>query len=263
MHSRTSTVLSTLHAVQDFMTANANALGTLNDSASRRDLDEVESTLSGLAVAQARSKNGSRSAVTRKRVVKNTLLVKYLRPISAISQAKLKQSADFAELRLPLPAVTRTMPQLVSVAEAMGQAASRHAEVFIAAGMAPTFVADLASAVNDVRAAVTSQGATRSSQLGASKALETTAQQAVKIVRQLDALIEPLLAGNTALLVKWKATKRFSGRTPGVSVAASDSAQSPSALPAGDSATADALEVSAPQAAPMLAAPVQGGDASA
>jgi len=233
MQSKTSTVLNTLHAVQEFMTTNASALDNLNDSASRRDLDEIESALSGHAVAQARSKNGNKSAVTRKRVVKNTLLVKYLRPISAISEAKLNQSPDFAELKLPKS--TRTTPQLLAAAEAMGEAAASHADVFISAGMAPTFVADLKSAVNDVKAAEASKGATLTSQLGASKALDTTAQQAQKVVKQLDALIEPLLANNTALLVKWKATKRFTGRAAGVSAAAADTAQTVGSTPTASS----------------------------
>ena len=85
MLSETATVLSTLHAVQAFMTTHANALGNLNTSASRQDLDSIESTLSNQALAQASSRNGGTSTQTRLRVAKNTLLVKYLRPISAIA----------------------------------------------------------------------------------------------------------------------------------------------------------------------------------
>src|SRR6185312_11783085 len=98
MLSRTSTVLSTLHAVQDFMTTHANELGNLNTSASRQALDAIEGALSDYARAQAKSKNGGSAAGTRTRIAKNTLLVKYLRPIAAIAQTNLSQSPDYAEL---------------------------------------------------------------------------------------------------------------------------------------------------------------------
>ena len=54
-------------------------------------------------------------------------------------------------------------------------------------------------------------------------ALQLNTQQAHRIVKQLDALIEPQLASDPALLVKWKATKRFSGKAPGVTTATTDS----------------------------------------
>lgn len=223
MQSRTSMVLSTLHAVQDFMTTHASELGNLNTSGSRQDLDDIEAALSDYARAQAKSKNGGSAAGTRTRVAKNTLLVKYLRPIAAIAQAKLSQSPDYAEFKLPKS--TRSVPALVAAAEAMGETAAKYADTFTVAGMAPTFIADLQTATNDVVAAENSKGANKASRLGASSALQLNTQQAHRIVKQLDALIEPQLASDPALLVQWKATKRFSGKAPSVSSAAADSAQ--------------------------------------
>src|SRR5206468_4772326 len=104
-------------------------LGTLNTSGSRQDLDAIESTLSNQARAQAKSKNGGTAEGSRSRIAKNILLVKYLRPISAIAQSKLSQSPDFAALKLPK--TTRSVPQLVAVAQAMGESAAKHADIFI------------------------------------------------------------------------------------------------------------------------------------
>lgn len=214
MRSRTSTVLSTLRGVREFMTTNASALGTLNHSDSRRDLDEIEAELSDHAVAQAGSRASRPSAAIRKRLAKDALVTKFLRPISAIAEAKLQQSPDFAGLRVPRN--TGTTPRLLAAAAAIADAAAKHADVFIAAGMAPTFVADLQAAADEVQAAETAKCDTLTSQIGATKGLDTATRQARKIVRQLDALIEPLVAYDTSLLVKWKATKRFSGRVPEV-----------------------------------------------
>jgi hypothetical protein len=246
MLSETATVLSTLHAVQAFMTTHAQALGNLNTSASRQDLDSIESTLSTQALAQVSSRNSGTSTRTRLRVAKNTLLVKYLRPMSAIAEAKLSQSPDFAELKLPKS--TRSTQQLVTAAGAMGDAASKQADTFIAAGMAPTFLADLKSAVHDVIAAEASKSNTKSSRMGATSALEVNTSQARKVVKQLNALIEPQLANDPALLVKWKATKRFTSSGTAVSVAATDAAQSTAAQsePAGTAPTVTPVAPAAP-----------------
>jgi hypothetical protein len=256
MLSETSTALSTLHAVQAFMTTHADALGNLNTSASRQDLDSIESTLSNQALAQVSSRNGGTATQTRLRVAKNSLLVKYLRPMSAVAQAKLSQSPDFAELKLPKS--TRSAQQLVTAAGAMGDAASKQADTFIAAGMAPTFLADLKSAVNDVIAAEASKSNTKSSRMGATSALKVNTSQARRVVKQLDALIEPQLANDPALLVKWKATKRFSSAGTAVSVATTDSAQSTAA----QAEPAATTPVSTP-AAPVTSAPPPSGVPSA
>jgi len=223
MQSHTAITVNTLHAVQGFMDTNAKALGTINTSASRRDLDAIEAELSEHAAVQAGSKTAGKAAVTRKRVARNTLLVKYLRPIAAIAATNLTQSPDYGSLKLPND--VRNTPQLLAAAASMGDAAAKYADVFIAAGMAPTFLADLAAAVNDVKAADAARAGVVTSRMGATKALDSMTQRARKIVKQLDTLIEPQLANDTALLVKWKATKRFTGRTSPVSTAAIDSAQ--------------------------------------
>lgn len=245
MLSKTSTVLSTLHGVQGFMTTHADALGSLNTSASREDLDAVEAQLSTHAATQAQSRYGSASAVTRNRVVRNALQVNYLRPISAIAEAKLASSPDLGTLRLPKN--VRTTPQLLAAAEAMGQAAAKYAETFIAAGMAPTFLDDLHAAANAVKEAEATKGSVKSSRMGATKALRVYTEEANRVVRQLDALIEPALAGNPALLMKWKATKRFSAKTPAISAVSTDAATAGSA----PSATG---ETSAPNLVSVVAA---------
>ena len=221
MMSRTSTVLNTLQNVQLFMTKNADVLGTLNTSASRKALDDLEATLSGHATNQTTAASGTKAAIARQRVLRNTLLVKFLRPISAVAQAQLNQSPDF--LALKLPRAIKTTQQILAAAESMGAAAAKHAETFIAAGLAPTFVAELASAAADLKAGAVLRGHTINSQIGATNALKVATNQADKIVKALDALIEPVLANNPALLAQWKATKRFTGRPTAIASATVDS----------------------------------------
>jgi uncharacterized protein with FMN-binding domain len=208
--TKIAVVLSTLQNVQEFMTTNASALGSLNTSGSRRALDALEGDLSSHAASQTRSGSGRKAAIARQRVLKSALLVKYLRPISAIAEAQLAQSPDFIEMKLP--SRIKATPQLLATAAAMAGAASPYAATFIDAGMSTDFIAELEAAAEALKAGATIKGSVSASQLGATGALKATTKQARKVVRQLDALIQPRLASNIALLTKWKATKRFVGR---------------------------------------------------
>lgn len=249
MQSTTSIVLSTLHAAQAFMTTHADALGHLNSSSSRSALDAIEQTLSEHAQTQAAARNGGTSAGSRLRVARDTLVVKYLRPIAAISEAQLSQSPDFATFKLPKN--TRSVPSLVAAANGTADAASKYADAFISAGMKPTFVADLKSAVIELVAAEAAKGGTKTSRMGATSALEVHTKQAHKVIKQLDALIEPQLANDPALLVKWKATKRFSGKAPAISAATSNLA------PAGETQTqvTGAMAATAGAVTPVVSTP--------
>lgn len=242
MLSEQETTLTTLHSVQDFMTNNASALGTINQSNSRQLLDQLAVTLRGYGVNQAGARSGRTTAVARLRVLRNALLVKYLRPISAIAEAQLSQSPDFTELKLPKSA--RTTQQLLNTAGAMEAAASKYADTFVKAGLAPTFIADLASAANDLQNALTAKASAFNSQKGATTGLVAASKQARKLVKQLDALIEPLLAGNPALLAQWKSAKKFTGRAQpiaGTTLSSAAAAPAPvvSAPVASDAATTE------------------------
>jgi hypothetical protein len=252
MLSKTSVVLSTLHNVQEFMTTNAGALGGLNTSESRRALDDLEAALTGHATSQTRSKSGGKAAVARQRVLKSALLVKYLRPISAIAEAQLSQSPDFVEMKLPKG--LKTTPQLLAAAAAMAGAAGKHVDTFVAAGMQPTFIADLEAAAAQLKGGSVTKGSTLSKQIGATSALKASTKEAHKIVKQLDALVVPLLAGNTALLTQWKATKRFAGRVQGIANATISSTGTTSAPVTSNPAAGSSAAVAEPAPPPVAPA---------
>lgn len=210
MIKRTSTVLTTLQNVQAFMTANAQALGSLNSSDSRKALDALEATLSTHAANQTRAKGGGKAAVARQRALKSALLVKHLRPISATAEAQLIESPNFIALKLPKN--IRTTPQLLAAAKAMGDAAATYTDTFVKAGLAPTFLTDLQAAAEAVKEGSATRGTSLTSQIGATSGLKVATSRAHKIVKQLDALIVPMIAEQPALAAQWKATKRFSGK---------------------------------------------------
>jgi hypothetical protein len=221
MQTRHSTILTTLQNVQAFMETNADALGPLNTSDSRRALDDLERTLSAHAVTQAQGKRSSKAEVAKQRVLRNALKVKFLHPIASIAAAQLSQVPDFTALKIP-KGVT-TSQKLIAAAVTMGEAAAKYAPTFIGAGMAPTFLEDLKAAADELSAGLTAKGTARSKQVGATAGLKAAAKQAHKIVKQLDSLIDAQLATNPDLLARWKAVKRFGGKTAAITGATIDS----------------------------------------
>jgi hypothetical protein len=249
-------VLNTLQSVQTFMTRNNGVLGNLNTSASRKALDDLEAQLSDHAASQTSAASGTKAAIARQRVLRNTLLVKYLRPVSAIAEAQLNQSPDFIALKLPR--AIRSTQQVLAAAESMGTAAATYAVTFIAAGMAPTFVSDLQAAAAEFKAGAALRSHTLSSQIGATSGLRIATQQAHKVVKALDALIEPTIASNPALLSQWKATKRFTGRPTAIAGATVDSSATVSAVEVPSQGT----PASAPSGPPAVAVPGSGAAAT-
>ena len=221
MQTKHSTILTTLQNVQAFMETNANALGTLNASDSRRALDDLEHTLSTHAVTQAQGKRSTKAEVAKQRVLRNTLKIKFLHPIESIAAAQLPQVPDFTALKVPKG--IHTSQKLIAAAVTMGEAAAKYAPTFIGAGMAPTFLQDLKAAADELTAGLTAKGTAKSRQIGATTGLKSAAKQAHKIVNQLDALIDAQLATNPDLLARWKAVKRFAGKTAAITGATIDS----------------------------------------
>jgi NAD-dependent DNA ligase len=144
-------------------------------------------------------------------------------------------------MEMKLPKALKTTPQLLAAAAAMGGAASKHVATFIAAGMSTDFIAELEAAAEAFKTGATVKGSVSSTQIGATGALKESTKQARKVVKQLDALVEPLLANNTSLLTKWKATKRFSGRTQAIASEMTSSAGTTSVVGAGPGVPAPAV----------------------
>lgn len=254
MQRKHSITLTTLQNVQVFMNANAAELGGLNESAARTSLDSLEQQLGAQAVTQVQGKSGSRAEQARLRVLRNTIKAKWLDQIAAIAITKLSQVPDFAALKIPRG--TNTTQKLIAVALSMADAAEKYAPTFVDQGMAPTFVADLRAAVDELKASHTSTGATRSKQVGATSSMKLLSGQARKLVRQLDTQISPQLAGTPALLGQWKAVKKFAGKTAAIAAATTDSTATTSPPASGSTSnTSNTSNTSSTSTSPSTSSP--------
>jgi hypothetical protein len=222
MQTEHSTVLNTLMRVQRFMDTSAEALGSLNESGSRRTLDDIIANLSSHAVNQAASKRVGSAGTAKQRVLRNALKTNHMWPIATVAKAHLKQVPEF--LALKMPAANTTSRRLIAAAGAMAVAAKKHAKTFTDAGHPADFLERLQAAASALEASLTDRGATTSTQTGATAGLKAETARGRDSVKVLDSLIEPQLAGNTVLLVQWKSAKRFGGKSTNVTSTSIDAA---------------------------------------
>jgi len=249
--------------VQRFLDANGALLGSVNQSGYRAILDDVVTTLSAHAVTQTTSKRMSAAVVAKERVLRNALKLNHMRPIAAVAAAQLRQVPEF--LALKMPPLNSSSRALVAWAGAMTNAASAYTKTFVDAGLPADFLGQLQTASDALNGALTSRGATKAAQRGASAGLDAEASRGRQAVKVLDSLVEPLIAGDVALLSEWKSARRFGGRSAAVADTSIDAASTgsasvpqPAALPASTAAPAPApVAVSTPAPTPP---PAPAGD---
>lgn len=211
MQATQSTVLGTLQRVQRFVGDNATVLGpSITQSVTRSTLDDAVTALTGYAVTQTGSKRAALATTAKLKVLRVALRKNHLQPIATIAKAQLKQVPEFIALKMPRSNATSSA--LVHAGTAMHDAAALYQQTFIDAGLAPDFLAKLASGTADLNTALTNQGAAKAKQSGATVGIRSEVQRGRQALNMLDAVIEPALANNPSLLAEWQTAKRFGGK---------------------------------------------------
>jgi hypothetical protein len=247
VNSSHAAVLNTLTKVQRFLDENGTSLGTINQSGYRVILDDVVAKLSSHAANQTTSKRVGAAQTAKERVLRNALKLNHMRPIATVAAAQLSQVPDF--LALKMPPKNSTSPSLVAWAALMHKAASEYTDAFIGAGLPADFLAQLQGASDLLTDAIGTRGATRSVQAGATTGLDAEATRGRQAVKVLDSLVEPLIAGDTALLAQWSSAKRFGGKAAPITGTSIDAAAKGPTTPLAKTAT-DATDSPPPNPAP-------------
>lgn len=248
--THSSTLDAALRA-QRFLDANAAALGTVNQSTSRADLDNGILGLQGHATAQGTGIIGSRGETRNQKALRLLIRKKYMQPISEIAAGKLADVPQFADLRLPLGNVVGN--RFIAAAEAMAAAALPYIKVFTDAALPASILDDFHADVTRLQQSIgvrTDHSRNRST---ASKGLNAAAAQVRAAIRVLDGAVRHQLVGNTTLLSVWSAEKRVKGKRASAVTPAPQTPVTPSAPPAA------ATTAPAAPAAPAA----QGGQATA
>jgi hypothetical protein len=205
------TVLNTLQRVQRFMDTNAGTLGSVNTSGYRHVLNDTVTALQDHAVNQSASQQKGQGETAKQRALRSALRENHMRPIATIAAAELPDVPEFVAFRMP--SSNLTSQRLIATAGAMRVAAQSHESTFITGGLASDFLDQLKAAAEALSQSLTDRGTSTTTQAAATAGLEATTTRGRAVVRVLNSLIQPQLAGNAALLTQWMTAKRFSGKT--------------------------------------------------
>lgn len=222
MEKLDGSILTTLQRAQRFIENHAEALGAIAASGTRRRFDDAIATISQATIDQEATKRLAMAATAKQRVLRNTLMLGHMRPIAAIAAADLRDAVECKALQVP-PART-TSRHMIIAARAMADAAEPHVAVFVDGGLGVDFIAQLRAAADALDAALVERGHLVTELVGATARIKTTVSRARELLRVLDSLIQPLLAGDPSALVEWKSARQFEGRVTGAPETLTDTA---------------------------------------
>jgi hypothetical protein len=211
MNRRQGRVLLSLYAVDVFLDAYEHRLPA-TASAGMRDrfrhkLAEVElhvQTQSGAPIMAER-------LTAAKGAKREALLRDHLAPIARIAKLESANHPALAALRMPRGAPGTG--KLLAHAAGMANVAQDYADVFVAAGLRPTFIEELNDAIDDILTTVTARTEKRGARAGATRGLSTSLTACSRYKAVLDTFIQREARGDRPLLENWRSVKRV-GRLP-------------------------------------------------
>jgi hypothetical protein len=217
MQTMQGSTLQSLVAVQTFLDANADSLGTVVTSGARKKLDDLVLQLSGHAAVQTGSAFAAQGATQKHKLLRQALLRDHMAPIARIAAAELPATPEVEPLKMPRgdPSVAR----LSAIVAGMAKAAAPFTDVFVGAGLPADFIAQLTAASDAVVKSVRDRLQTKGVRRGATNGLKTMLSDGRKIVHVLDAFVKTALKDDPTRLANWNVVKRVqrvgrSGATP-------------------------------------------------
>jgi hypothetical protein len=210
MEAYQSSQLQSLRAVEEFLTANADRLGTVVSSGARRQLTETLAALDAHAAEQAGSTFVSRGTTQRNRVLRRALVRDHMAPIVRMARTQLLPLPDGNIFQAPRPGWS--VERLHAAAHGMATATAPHRAEFVRGGLDEDFVEALTSAADALVEAVNDRVQARGQVSGATRGLRTLLSSGRKLVDLLDALVVRALADDPALVANWRHVKRIRRR---------------------------------------------------
>jgi len=158
--------------------------------------------LRGHGSGQISGRGSFRSSVGERRLLREELL----RSLRALN--KIARSLD----RAAHPGVREKfrMPQggsyqaLLNTARAFATHGAEHLQVFVDRGRPATFATDLTDIADEFDEATQRKHSGRQTQAAGTAGMDFVARRAVRVMRELDAILTPLLASNPPVLAAWK-----------------------------------------------------------
>lgn len=197
--------LAALRAAQQFIADHADRLDDLAQSGARRRLDAIVDDVSALVAEQVAAKNGARAATQHLHALRRHLIEDHVAKIVRIARAELRGATALENFRLP----SRSAPvrMLAVAARGIGLAAEKHAETFIAAGLAGNFVEQLNEAADALVNTDVARAQIRAHLASVTVAIRIRLADGRRVTEVLDSFVRSATRDDDTLRVSWVAAR--------------------------------------------------------
>jgi hypothetical protein len=204
-------MLLSLYAVDVFLDAHVHRLPATASAGMRDRFRHKLAELELYVQTQAGAPIIAEGLTQAKGAKREALLRDHLAPIARIAKLESANHPALAPVRMPRGAPGTS--KLLAHAAGMANVAQDYADVFVAAGLRPTFIEELNGAIDDILTTVTARTEKRGARAGATRGLSASLMACSKYKAVLDAFIEREARGDSPLLENWRSVKRV-GRLP-------------------------------------------------
>lgn len=208
MNVRQKQVMDSLLRVRAFVDAYP-ASGRLTYATAREMLDDVVQKLRAYAGAQITGRELSRAELRRQADQIAALYDQHMRPIVTIARSQIEPESDVglpAALRLPRAPLGPT--KVLAACDGMIEAARQFEAVFVANGLPADFLAQFATARNELERLASGRAMQVSTHVAARAGLQVQLRRGRRAVERLDAIVRAAFRGNEVALTTWRAAKR-------------------------------------------------------
>jgi hypothetical protein len=129
-----------------------------------------------------------------------------MRTVTQVAKALRQSVPGIGILKMPPPSVHTEV--LLAAADALAKQASTYESVLVEHGLAPDFLAHLASAASALKASLDGRGAARAGRVSATRQVRVALSLGRQYVQIMDAALTKALKDEPARLVEWKHARR-------------------------------------------------------
>ena len=206
MDSNQGRRLMTLLTVDAFLDAHADKLPKATATGIRQRFGEALEEVTQHVQTHHASPLMAQGLTRTMQEKRDALLRDHMAPIVRIARLSAPVVPELQPIKMPRGAPG--LQKLLAHADGMAVIAQQHHELFVAAGLRPTFVDDLRSAVEDIRTTLADRTNRYGDQAGARKGLASGLVLGNKYKAVLDSLVRSEAHGNAELLADWNIIKR-------------------------------------------------------
>ena len=167
------------------------------------ELTTTTTALQDYGVAQTLNRSGFRGAVNNRKLLRDDTL-EAMRELNKIARALPKVAFPQAREFFRMPR-SQSYANVSAGARSFATHADEMESAFLERGRPATFVADLRALATALDAVRNAREGGRTGWVGATAGIEAATREGIAILRELDAIVTPLIEDDAELLAKWKA----------------------------------------------------------